>query len=241
MVGCVLGALELEPGAAVLDLACGTGRHSVLLAAAGLRVTGVDLTQEYLDIARTRARRAGQDVRFVRADMRDLSALADRSFDAVVSLHTSLGFFDDDGNRQVLRQVRALLADGGRLCVDVLNRDWFLRQQGVSAGSTVSDFVVTDSGSFGRTTYLHEERFDPLTSRITWTIVEVGAAGIVAADYRVYSAHELVAMLDSSGFTVRALYGDYDLSAFHVHAPHLVVSAIVSGDGPEPDRVAANP
>ncbi|MFD8596054.1 class I SAM-dependent methyltransferase [Kitasatospora sp. NPDC059646] len=231
MVRCVTGALDPKPGAALLDLACGTGRHSVPLGAAGFEVTGVDLMEPYLAQARERAERAGQRVSFVRADMRDLSALPEGSFDAVVSLHTSFGFFDaEEENLAVLREVRSRLAPGGRLLIDVMNRDWFLTQSGESFGTAPEEFVVRNFDSSTGATYLYEERFDALTSRITWNIQAFdpapGTAGrSVTADYRVYSAHELTALLARAGLVPEKLYGDYDLSPFHIHSPHLICTA----------------
>ncbi|MDV9189684.1 class I SAM-dependent methyltransferase [Streptomyces sp. SR27] len=233
MVRCVSAALGPAPGAALMDLACGTGRHSVPLAAAGYRVTGVDLMPDYLDEARARARRAGQQVDFVQADMRNLEALPSGSFDAVVSLHTSFGFFDtDEENLAVLAQIRQVLAPGGKLLIDVMNRDWFLSQSGESFGVEPHDFVVRNFDSSSGTTYLYEERFAPLTSRVRWHIRSVendpannGRERTVTADYRVYSAHELAALLTRAGFEILGLHGDYDLAPFHVHSPHLILTA----------------
>ena len=50
--------------------------------------------------------------------------------------------------------------------------------------------------------------------------------GGVTADYRVCSAHELIGLLDRAGLAVTGLYGDYDLAPFHVHAPHIDITAI---------------
>ncbi|MGW7279654.1 class I SAM-dependent methyltransferase [Streptomyces sp. NPDC054844] len=226
MVRCVSSALDLSPGAAVMDLACGTGRHSVPLSAAGYRVTGVDLMEHYLCQARARTRDAGQHVEFVQADMRDLGALPQGSFDAVVSLHTSFGFFDtEDENLSVLTQIRRVLAPGGRFLIDVMNRDWFLSQSGESFGVGADEFVVRNFDSSDGVTYLYEERFSPLTSRIRWHIRSADASVSATADYRVYSAHELISMLARAGFDVLGLHGDYDLSPFHVHSPHLICTA----------------
>lgn len=234
MVRCVTGALGLPAGSALLDLACGTGRHSVPLSGAGYTVTGVDLMEPYLERARARADAAGSTARFVRADMRDLSALPQRSFDAVVSLHTSFGFFDtDEANLAVLQQIRGLLAPGGRLLIDVMNRDWFLSQSGESFGVEAHEFVVRNFDVDGPVTYLYEEHFSPLTSRIRWHIRTMGPTPerSAAADYRIYSAHELCALLSRAGLLVDSLYGDYDLSSFHVHSPHLIITARPASGG----------
>ncbi len=70
-------------GCRILDLGCGTGRHSVWLAAAGAIVTGVDFSEGMLAEAR---RKAGAElVRFVRQDLHDGLPFGSASFDRVVS------------------------------------------------------------------------------------------------------------------------------------------------------------
>ncbi|MFI0975575.1 class I SAM-dependent methyltransferase [Streptomyces sp. NPDC021093] len=232
MVDCVTALVPPDSHPRLLDLACGTGRHSVPLAAAGYRVTGVDQSPHYLAQAARRADHAhSTGAVFTRADMRDLSAFADGGFDTVVNLHTSFGFFaTEEEELQVLREVRRVLAPGGRFVIDVINRDAFLRQTSEVFGAHPRDrFVIrTYDDSTGRT-FLHEEIFDPLTSRISWTVTEPAAPGAPVrtstADYRVFSAHELTGLLRRAGFTCEAVYGDYARTPFTIHAPSIVVVA----------------
>ena len=64
--------LELEPGMAVLDLACGHGRIANRLAARGAAVTGLDVTPRFLELAREDAATRGVEVEYVQGDMRSL-------------------------------------------------------------------------------------------------------------------------------------------------------------------------
>jgi 2-polyprenyl-3-methyl-5-hydroxy-6-metoxy-1,4-benzoquinol methylase len=68
----VVEELGLMPGNAVLDVACGRGRHSVELARRGLRFTGIDLSPRSLEHARAAADRAGVVLEFRRLDMREI-------------------------------------------------------------------------------------------------------------------------------------------------------------------------
>ncbi len=117
--------LDLAPGMRVLDLACGHGRIANRLAARGCEVTGLDATPMFLDIARNDAAARGLSVDYVLGDMRDLP-WRDR-FDRVVNWFTAYGYFDDAGNRQVLRQVAKVLTPGGRVLMDIQHRDWIVR------------------------------------------------------------------------------------------------------------------
>ena len=82
--------LAPAPGAAMLDLGCGSGRHSQSLAAHGFQVTGIDLSA--VSLARAR-QLAGDSVRFIEQDMR--VPFGARAFDYVFSLFTSFGYFED--------------------------------------------------------------------------------------------------------------------------------------------------
>jgi 2-polyprenyl-3-methyl-5-hydroxy-6-metoxy-1,4-benzoquinol methylase len=85
--------LGIEPGARVLDLCCGVGRHSLELARLGHQVTAVDRTQAYLDQASARAEAEGLTIEYVCADMRAFCREA--AYDASVNLYTSFGYFED--------------------------------------------------------------------------------------------------------------------------------------------------
>jgi SAM-dependent methyltransferase len=117
--------LEIEPGMRVLDLACGHGRIANRLATRGCRVTGLDTTALFLDLARRDAAARGVAVEYVEGDMRDLP-WRDR-FDRVIIWFTAFGYFDDDGNRSVLLELAKALRPGGRLLIDMNSHDWLVR------------------------------------------------------------------------------------------------------------------
>ena len=110
----ILDALELQQGATVLDLCCGQGRHSHLLANAGLTVIGVDGSHFLLEAAQKR-----QGIYFVEGDMRSIPLKP--ICDAVVNLFTSFGFFDEAGNRKVLSEIASVLKPGGKCLLDYWN------------------------------------------------------------------------------------------------------------------------
>ncbi|TNJ66505.1 class I SAM-dependent methyltransferase [Paenibacillus hemerocallicola] len=120
-VQAMIGWLGLPQGAAVLDLCCGMGRHSMALADFGYRVTGVDLSGVLLAEA---IRRDTQGrIEWVQGDMRHIPA--DGPFDAVVNLFTSFGYFRDDAeNETVIREISRVLKSGGRFIIDFLNASY---------------------------------------------------------------------------------------------------------------------
>jgi SAM-dependent methyltransferase len=144
--------LELEPGMDVLDLACGHGRIANRLAERGARVTGLDATLRFLELAREDAARRGVDVEYVEGDMRALP-WTDR-FDRVVSWFTAFGYFDDDENRRVLREAHDALRPGGRLLIENNNLVELLRRWQPA-------IVVERDGDFS----IDRSEFDPVTGR----------------------------------------------------------------------------
>jgi ubiquinone/menaquinone biosynthesis C-methylase UbiE len=97
-------------GAAVADLACGTGSAALAAAAAGARVTGVDITPELLAIAADKATRAGVDIEWITGDASQ-TGLPAAAFDAVVS---NMGIIFVEPTSQVA-EIGRLLKPGGTL------------------------------------------------------------------------------------------------------------------------------
>ena len=120
----VLGAVWLagcEPPADILDAACGYGRHARVLAGAGYRVVGLDRSPVLLGEAR-RGSEGLKWPRWVRGDYRELPFAAE-SFDAVVNLFTSFGFFGEEGDLQALTEFRRVLRPERALVLETMHRD----------------------------------------------------------------------------------------------------------------------
>jgi len=85
----VRNVLSLNPGQKVLDLCCGQGRHAIPLARGGLAVTGLDMTESYLELANSAALAAGVEIKTVVGDMREIPY--ENEFDAVINMFTAFG------------------------------------------------------------------------------------------------------------------------------------------------------
>ena len=108
----ILGLLDLPPGARVLDAPCGHGRIARRLAAAGMEVTGVDLTAAYIEQACADPLLPPGAVTYVQGDLRALPV--DGPFDAVVCWLNSFGYYDDADCHRVLAEFHRVLRPGGR-------------------------------------------------------------------------------------------------------------------------------
>jgi SAM-dependent methyltransferase len=198
-VAWIIAALDLPPGARILDLGCGQGRHAVLLARAGYRMTGLDRSTYLLAQARRAAGEKDVDVQWVRGDMRRLPWRG--QFDACISLFTSFGYFEDETqNQEVLHQVHDALKPGGALMLDLSNRDYYVLHLWPRAWRRHGEAII-----------LEETSFDPGTCRFAMTItwLEDGRAESLAHSVRYYTAPELSAMLRAAGLVPAGFYGDF--------------------------------
>ncbi|MFV1991676.1 MAG: class I SAM-dependent methyltransferase, partial [Acidimicrobiales bacterium] len=135
----LVDALGLEPGMRLLDVGCGPGRHAIALAKAGMSVTGIDISQRFVDIANEAASSCGVDATFVRADARSLDY--HESFDVAYSLcqgafgilggPTSAGATPSpvllDPDLLVLRRMAAATRAGGKVVCSAFSAAYLLR------------------------------------------------------------------------------------------------------------------
>ena len=205
--------LGLFSGAEVLDLACGHGRHAIPLAQAGYRMTGLDLSEAFLESARRSARDAGVEIDLHRGDMREIPWT--ERFDAVINIFTSFGFFAEDReNQRVLEGVFRALKPGGKFLIDVSNRDRLMRIWRDRAWEEVNGVPLW-----------RERDFDPVSGRVTETIRWLEDGQTRDRTFRVhsYSATELTRLLAEAGLNPIAYYGDFQLAPFSKDTGRLIV------------------
>jgi SAM-dependent methyltransferase len=213
----VVSLLGLQPGARVLDLCCGHGRHSIELARRGHDVTGQDLSEVFLRRAERDSAEAGVGVSWVRSDMREIPF--DAEFDVVVNLFSAFGYLESEAEDQrVLGQVRKALRPDGRFLIDMNNRDTLARR-----------FRPADVDRRPDGTLIIEERqLDVATGRIRMLYTTVrpdGGRSERSAYMRLYGVTELSRMLRAEGLDVVACYGGLDGSALTLDSSRLVIVA----------------
>jgi SAM-dependent methyltransferase len=212
----VISTLGLGPGARILDLCCGQGRHAVELAKRGFQVSGLDLSEYLLAIARNRAAGMGVNVEFVRGDMREIPW--EGEFDAVVNLFTAFGYLESDGeDEKVIHRVARCLRPGGKFLLDLINRPRIMEHFQATEWSEHEDHIV-----------LHEREWDEITARITCETTVVTPAGDrrkMSHRLRMYAHAELVSMLGRAGLERLATYGDLEGAEYSMESRRMVVVA----------------
>ena len=209
----MLEILDLDAGAAVLDVPCGEGRHAVELARRGFQVTGVELHPGTLAVARDAAEDDGLEIEWVQGDMREIED--EERFQAAICYWTSFGYFDDDGDRDFLGVLHRALAPGGQLLMELRTAETLLPRLQPRHWSRVGD-----------ATLLEERRYVPATGRMEtdWTLVMDGEAVTRSTSIRLYTCRELLDRLADVGFAEPHLL-DGEGNPFELGARRLVLRA----------------
>ena len=190
-------SLGLEKGGTMLDLACGTGRQAIELARRGYEVVAFDLSLQMLARAGDEAQERDVKLNFVQGDMREMTFEA--QFDGVYCWNTAFGYFDEEKNAHVVDRVHRALKPGGLFLLDVVNRDFIVRQSPSLAWFEGDGCVCMD-----------EMTVDFITSRMKvkrTLMLDDGRSRETEYSMRIYSLHELGKILHEHGFKVTEVSG----------------------------------
>lgn len=208
-VTAILPLLQLTPEDRILDLCCGTGRHAAALARRGFDVTGLDLSDVLLSYARRQRDR--WPVTYVQGDMRELPFSSD-SFDVVLNLFTSFGYFaEDHENERVLREIARVLVPNGRFFIDFLNRE-HVRQHLIPRSEREENGL----------TIREERQVDGDYVKKTITITEGDHERIYYERVKMYTHDEMLEMIERAGLCVERVLGDYDGMAYAEDASRMI-------------------
>ncbi|MFO7447321.1 MAG: class I SAM-dependent methyltransferase [Ignavibacteriaceae bacterium] len=185
----------------ILDLGCGTGRHSIELTKRGYNVTGVDLSDSQLKRAKEKAAGQNLQITFLKHDARDLPFVSE--FDVVIMLCEG-GFplmETDEMNYQILQNASKALKQSGKFIFTTLNGLFPLSH-------SIEEFVnsTTDDGNAS----YHKNSFDLMTFRdfnITKVEDDSGNVKELKCSERYYVPSEITWMLKSLGFRKIDIFG----------------------------------
>ena len=227
-VAAILERGGIRPPARVLDAPCGIGRHDVHLGRLGYHVTGIDFAPAFLERARRLAAEFDVASEFVQGDLRAVQQAfrgREGSFSAILNLWTSIGYWGEETDLDVLHQFYALAADGGLLVVETVNRDWLVRAFRPQGYDEWGDLVLIEERAFDLPTSwilgpwrFYTRRGDDLVHRATMSV-----------DHRMYAGHELKRLAAAAGWRVTDLFGNLAGDALSPERSRLVLVARKEG------------
>lgn len=212
LVNALINHLEPHPGATMLDLGCGAGRHALHLALRGFDVTGLDLSSSSIREAK---KLVIPLLRFFRHDMR--TPFGTQYFDYIFNLFTSFGYFKSQKeNNRVIQNISNALKPGGKLVLDYMNAQY------------VEDRLVANE----------EKEIDGIQYKIKrWSNekyifkniqIDTSAESPIEATEQVakFMLDDFTNMFHSSGLSIVDIFGDYHLNAFDKElSPRLILVA----------------
>jgi 2-polyprenyl-3-methyl-5-hydroxy-6-metoxy-1,4-benzoquinol methylase len=207
--------LNLPNQASILDLYCGYGRHAIELAKLGFLVTGIDATTDFLNIASQKAKEAKVNLSLVQRDMRELDY--NEKFDAVINMFAAFGYFSDDENAQVLKRVANALCTGGLFLIDLLNREWMIR-------NNLNRYWRHPNGEYVLS-YKVELQQGVTTMKRQLINQVTGVKTQYEFVLRTYSLTEMTNILQHAGLKVVNMYGGFDSSPYNSDSPRMIILA----------------
>jgi ubiquinone/menaquinone biosynthesis C-methylase UbiE len=206
---------HLTPEGYVLDLACGTGRHSIPLSRQGYVMVGLDVSANLLKIAKQRSKK----IQLVRGDMRFLP-FKPQAFGAVISMDTSFGYLPEGDDLASLVEVRKVLFQRGIFAIDVFNREELIHKYAdKNHSSNWKEFP-----SF----YMQQKRSISQKGDLLcdlWTIRGKASGQLAVFEHlvRLYEQGQLRGLLEKAGFSANQVYGGYEGEDFSPDSPRLIL------------------
>jgi SAM-dependent methyltransferase len=200
--------------ARVLDVSCGIGRHSIPLAQRGYNVLGLDLSPLFIAKANAtaKARKVNSRAKFRVADVREIASVLENEepFNVILDLWSSHGYYGEEEDVRMFTALRNRTARNGLLIDDTVNLDYLILNPRATTVDIVGDMELHD-----------RRRFDPKTSwhDSNWSFYMKRGQGLkleakLKIHHRVYSLHELRALLENAGWRYVKSYGEFDLAPF---------------------------
>jgi SAM-dependent methyltransferase len=206
--------LNLSAGARVLDVPCGNGRHSIELTKQGYRMTGVDLSAEFIAEARLTAGSDALNIEWVHSDMRAVGAMPE--FDGAFCYGNSFGYMRHEESAEFLRAVNRCLKPKAR----------FVLETGFAAESLLPSLPGKRWYRLGDIFQLSEAEYDASESqlRVHYTFIRDAAIQTGTARYSLYTIAEFKRLFAACGFVVQELLGSISREPYRLGGRLILVA-----------------
>lgn len=214
-VAFIMDVLNVQLGSAVLDMPCGTGRHSIALAKCGYQLTSVDISKEYINALKKKVEEQQLKIEVMEGNI--LSLQLTGSFDGAFCLGNSFGYFNYEGMETFVDKVSKALKQGAK---------WIINT-GLMAESFLSKFIKENKYELPGMTMEIRNDYDEWNSCLltTLTYTKDGKQEVHRFKHHVYTVAELIRLLGKFGLKTIALYSSTDKTQYQLGDAQLFLVA----------------
>ncbi|MCD4712459.1 MAG: class I SAM-dependent methyltransferase [Clostridiales bacterium] len=194
----------LKRGMRILDLGCGPGLYSEMINERGVRVVGIDCSENSIHYAKERSERLGLGIEYHQMDFFDMKF--DNEFDVVMQIYGEMNTFSPENRDRLFSLINKALKDGGHFVFDVTTRaardidgpkkNWYAAPVGFWSG--VEHIVL-------------EQSFD-YPDESTWvdqfTIIEEDGVKVIRNWFKDYDLETIKKVISDNGFETISQWGD---------------------------------
>ncbi|MDA9056479.1 class I SAM-dependent methyltransferase [Flavobacteriaceae bacterium] len=206
--------LNLDKDDTILDLACGKGRHSIFLNSLGYKVTGLDLSKNSIEHAKTHE---SNSLHFDVHDMRDAYKT---QFEVVLNLFTSFGYFEEEvDNFKVIQTIKSSLKQNGIGVIDYMN------------SPVVIDNLIAQNSYESEGIKFNLKR--SYTDGFITKNIEVNDADQIhhfEEKVRAFSFQDFETMLSNAGLHLLDCFGSYKLEPFNSKTSERLILIFLAND-----------
>ena len=222
----IFSRLKLAPRSTILDVFCLSGKHAVALAEKGYKVVGFDISPTLIELANDLAKsRNLQNIEFIQGDIRHIMKIMKnyrRSFDIITYMYGYIGSFGQETELKILRQLHALVHDGGFLLLEAYNRDYMVRNLQKATIRQVSpdlEYHVQrrlnlETSEMENVLRLYSKKGNDLRCRFS-----------IEVRHRIYSLHELISLVEMADWTYAESFGGFHLGQPTIDSDTLILVA----------------
>jgi len=212
LVELIINNTQLELNSKILDMACGSGRHSIIFAKTGFDVTAIDLSQRLISDAKTNAHQNHVKINFILSDI--LKFQTSERFKLALNLFTSIGYFDnDEDNFQVILKAYQFLDSGGYFVIDYFNKKYLTANLIPTTVFSENGYRITQNRSIHKNRVIKDIMIE-----------QKGSIEEFYESVRLYSYDEMLDYIKKAGFSIIQVSGDYYGNKFnHDSSPRLII------------------
>ncbi len=200
----LIATLNVQPGARLLDIPCGNGRHTLELAKRGFKMTGLDISAEYIEKLNQRVEADQLPIKVIHGNI--LTTNINHTFDGAYCMGNSFGYVNHEGMNVFVKKIAAALKPGARFVVN----------SGLVAESILPNFPKTNRYVLGDLTmditnsYVIDESY--MATQLTYT--KADRTEVHTFKHYVYTLSEIKRWLEQYGMQTVAVYNSTEMEPY---------------------------